>query len=357
MTSLTYKEAGVDIDAGESLVQAIKPMAKATARTGADGALGGFGALFDLKAAGYDDPILVSGTDGVGTKLKLAIDAGIHDTVGIDCVAMCVNDVVVQGAEPLFFLDYLAIGAMDVAKGTAIVGGIAEGCRQAGCALIGGESAELPGLYAEGDYDLAGFCVGAVERDGMLPTPDMAPGDVLLGLASSGVHSNGFSLVRRALSVRGLDLGDDAPFAPGTTVGRALLEPTRIYVKSCLAAIGAGGVKGLSHITGGGLTENIPRVLPDGLAARLEAGSWTVPTVFGWLAGGHQGSGIAAAEMARTFNCGVGMVLVVDRERADHVASVLVDHGETVAKIGELVACEGASQVIIDGLDGGWLNG
>jgi len=356
MTSLTYKEAGVDIDAGEDLVSAIKPLARATARSGADGALGGFGALFDLKAAGFSDPILVSGTDGVGTKLKLAIDAGIHDTVGIDCVAMCVNDVIVQGAEPLFFLDYLAIGAMDVAKGTAIIGGVAEGCGLAGCALIGGESAELPGLYADGDYDLAGFCVGAVERDTMLPTPDMQAGDVLLGLASSGVHSNGFSLIRRALSLRGESLADDAPFAPGTTIGRALLEPTRIYVKSCLAAIRAGGVKGLSHITGGGLTENIPRVLPDGLAAKLQAGSWQVPSIFGWLARGHQGSTVAAAEMARTFNCGIGMVLVVAADQADHVASVLREHGETVATIGTLVTTYQAPHIEIDDLEGDWLS-
>lgn len=355
MTGLTYKEAGVDIDAGDSLVQAIKPMAKSTVRSGADGALGGFGALFDLKAAGFRDPILVSGTDGVGTKLKLAIDADIHDTVGIDCVAMCVNDVVVQGAEPLFFLDYMAVGRMDLGLGTALVGGIAEGCRQAGCALIGGESAELPGLYADGDYDLAGFCVGAVERDAMLPTPDMQEGDVLLGLASSGVHSNGFSLVRKALALRGVSLDDDAPFAPGQTIGRALLEPTRIYVKSCLAAIAAGGVKGLSHITGGGLTENIPRVLPEGLAARLDAGSWQVPGIFGWLARGHQGSTIAAAEMARTFNCGVGMVLVVAEEAVEHVTSVLRDHGETVSRIGDLIATQDKSHVRIDGLEGDWL--
>ncbi len=355
MTSLTYKEAGVDIDAGDSLVQAIKPMAKSTARSGADAALGGFGTLFDLKAAGFADPILVSGTDGVGTKLKLAIDADVHDTVGIDCVAMCVNDVVVQGAEPLFFLDYMAVGRMELDLGKALVGGIAEGCRQAGCALIGGESAELPGLYADGDYDLAGFCVGAVERDAMLPTSDMQAGDVLLGLASSGLHSNGFSLVRKALSLRGVKLDDDAPFAPGTTVGRTLLEPTRIYVKSCLAAIGAGGVKGLSHITGGGLSENIPRVLPRGLAARLDAGSWQVPGVFGWLARGHRGSTVTAAEMARTFNCGIGMVLVVAEDAVDHVASVLRDRGETVSRIGDLISADEKPHVRIDGLEGDWL--
>ena len=349
MAGLTYRDAGVDIDAGEALVRAIEPLTKATARPGADGALGGFGALFDLKAAGFEDPILVSGADGVGTKLKLAIETGIHDTVGIDCVAMCANDVVAQGAEPLFFLDYLAAGAMDAHRGAAVVGGIAEGCRRAGCALIGGESAELPGLYADGDYDLAGFCVGAVERGAVLPADGMAEGDVLLGLASSGLHANGFSLARRALAVRGLALDDAAPFAPGTTVGAALLEPTRIYVKSCLAAIAAGGVKGLSHITGGGLAENIPRVLPQGLAARLAAGSWRVPAVFRWLARGHRGSTVAPAEMARTFNCGIGMVLVVARGRAGRLATVLQEHGETVARIGVLEAAGGGRRVVIDG--------
>jgi len=355
MTGLTYREAGVDIDAGDRLVQAIKPLARSTARAGADAALGGFGAVFDLKAAGYDDPLLVSGTDGVGTKLKLAIDSGIHDTVGIDCVAMCVNDVVVQGAEPLFFLDYIAVGKLEVEMAAAVIGGIAEGCRQAGCALIGGESAELPGLYAAGDYDLAGFCVGAVNRDGLLPRGDIGPGDVLLGLRSSGLHSNGFSLVRKALAVRGARLEDEAPFAPGTSLARVLLEPTRIYVKSCLAAIRSGGVKGLCHITGGGLTENIPRVLPDGVTARLHAGSWQVPGVFGWLARGHQGSTIGAAEMVRTFNCGLGMVLVVNAAQAEDVASVLREHGETVAVVGELVGAKGKPAVAIEGLEGDWL--
>jgi phosphoribosylformylglycinamidine cyclo-ligase len=354
MTGLTYREAGVDIDAGDRLVQAIKPLARSTARAGADAGLGGFGAIFDLKAAGFDDPLLVSGTDGVGTKLKLAIEAGIHDTVGIDCVAMCANDVVVQGAEPLFFLDYIAVGRMDVAMASAVVAGVAEGCRQAGCALIGGESAELPGLYAEGDYDLAGFCVGAVERKRLLPADGIAEGDVLLGLASSGLHSNGFSLVRRALRARGARLDEPAPFAPETSLARALLTPTRIYVRSCLAAIRAGGVKALSHITGGGLTENIPRVLPDGLGARLEAGSWQVPGVFGWLARGHQGSMIGAAEMARTFNCGIGMVVVVAPEDARRVASILAEQGESVARIGELVARPGKPRVEIAGLQEGW---
>jgi phosphoribosylformylglycinamidine cyclo-ligase len=356
MTGLTYREAGVDIDAGDRLVQAIKPLARSTRRPGADAALGGFGAIFDLKAAGYSDPLLVSGTDGVGTKLKLAIDSGIHDTVGVDCVAMCVNDVVVQGAEPLFFLDYIAVGKLEVEMAAAVIGGIAEGCRQAGCALIGGESAELPGLYAAGDYDLAGFCVGAVNRDGLLPRGDIGPGDVLLGLASSGVHSNGFSLVRKALAVRGAKLEDAAPFAPGTSLARVLLEPTRIYVKSCLAAIRAGGVKGLCHITGGGLTENIPRILPEGVVARLEAGSWRVPGVFGWLARGHQGSTIGAAEMVRTFNCGVGMVVVAAAAEAERVAGLLRDQGESVAVIGRLEAASGRARVEIDGLDGPWLD-
>ena len=356
MTGLTYRESGVDIDAGDRLVQAIKPLARSTSRPGADAALGGFGGIFDLKAAGYSDPLLVSGNDGVGTKLLLAIESGIHDTVGIDCVAMCVNDVVVQGAEPLFFLDYIAVGKLDVAMAATVIGGIAEGCRQAGCALIGGESAELPGLYSGGDYDLAGFCVGAVNRDALLPAAGIGPGDVLLGLASTGVHSNGFSLVRKALALRGAGLLDEAPFAPGTSLARILLEPTRIYVKSCLAAIAAGGVKGLCHITGGGLTENIPRVLPEGVVAHLMAGSWQVPSVFGWLARGHQGSTVGAAEMVRTFNCGIGMVVVVNAAEADNVARVLAEHGESVAVIGHLAAGEGKARVAIEGLDGAWLD-
>ena len=357
MTGLTYRDAGVDIDAGESVVEAIKPLARATKRSGADAALGGFGGVFDPRAAGFEDPLLVSGTDSVGTKLKLAIDVGVHDTVGIDCVAMCANDVLVQGAEPLFFLDYIGIGQMEVDLARDLVAGVAEGCQQAGCALIGGESAELPGLYAPGDYDLVGFCCGAVERDGLLPRDDLAAGDVILGLASSGVHSNGFSLVRKAVALRGLDLADDAPFQPGTSLGLALLEPTRIYVRGCLAAIKAGGVKALCHITGGGLIENIPRVLPDHLGAQITAGSWQVPGVFSWLATDYQGSGITAHEMARTFNCGIGMIVIAAPGDAEAVAASLRDGGETVWPIGELVARDAAGPLTIDNLDSDWLKG
>ena len=357
MTGLTYKDAGVDIDAGESVVEAIKPLARSTMRSGADVVLGGFGGVFDPRAAGFQDPLLVSGTDSVGTKLKLAIEIGVHDTVGIDCVAMCANDVLVQGAEPLFFLDYIGIGQMAVETCRDLVAGVAEGCRQAGCALIGGESAELPGLYAAGDYDLVGFCCGAVERGALLPRDDLAAGDVLLGLASSGIHSNGFSLVRKAVALRGLDLADEAPFAQGVTLGCALIEPTRIYVKSCLPAVRGGGVKALCHITGGGLIENIPRVLPDHLAARLVAGTWPVPRVFSWLARGHQGTTVSAREMARTFNCGIGMVVVTSPDDVARVTAALEDAGEKVSTIGELVARGDGGPLVIDGLDGDWLAG
>ena len=294
--------------------------------------------MFDPKAAGFKDPILVATTDGVGTKLKVAIEAGKHDTVGIDLVAMCVNDLVVQGAEPLFFLDYFATGKLDVAAGTAIVAGIAEGCRQAGCALVGGETAEMPGMYAKGDYDLAGFSVGAVERDQILPREDVAPGDVLLGLASSGVHSNGYSLVRRIVERGGLSYDSAAPFAPGRRLGEALLEPTRIYVKSCLAAIRAGTIKALAHITGGGLIENVPRVLPEGVVAEIDGSAWTLPPVFGWLA---REGGVVAHEMARTFNCGIGMVLVCAADKADEAVSILSANGETVYRIGLVRARQG----------------
>ncbi len=351
---LDYRQAGVDIGAGEALARAILPLARRTLRPGA-GAPGGFGGSFDLRAAGFRDPVLVSGADGVGTKLKLAIDAGILDTVGIDCVAMCANDVAVHGAEPLFFLDYLAMAPLDAARGAGIVAGIAEGCRRAGCALIGGESAEMPGLYAAGDFDLAGFCVGAVERGRMLPAPSMAAGDVLLGLASSGVHANGFSLIRRLLAERGLGPEDEAPFLPGTSLGRALLEPARIYARSCLAAAAAGGVKGFAHITGGGIAGNLCRVLPAGLMARIRAGSWPLPPVFAWLARGRPP--VAAAEMARVFNCGIGMVAVVAAERAEAIAALLAERGEQVAAIGALAACEGGPRVAIDGLEEGWLAG
>jgi phosphoribosylformylglycinamidine cyclo-ligase len=335
---LTYRDAGVDIDAGEALVEAIKPLAKSTARSGATAGLGGFGALFDPRAAGFKDPILVATTDGVGTKLKVAILAGKHDTVGIDLVAMCVNDLVVQGAEPLFFLDYFATGKLDVAAGKAIVAGIAEGCRDAGCALVGGETAEMPGMYAHGDYDLAGFSVGAAERGTLLPREDVVAGDVLLGLASSGVHSNGYSLVRRVVERSGLDYSAAAPFAPALTLGEALLAPTRIYVRSCLAAVRAGTLKALAHITGGGLIENVPRVLPDGVVAEIDATTWTLPPVFGWLA---REGGVVPQEMARTFNCGIGMVLVAAAADADEAIRILESHGETVFRIGRIRARAG----------------
>ncbi|MCW9039353.1 MAG: phosphoribosylformylglycinamidine cyclo-ligase, partial [Rhodospirillales bacterium] len=296
---LSYKDAGVDIDAGTALVEAIKPHAKSTDRPGVVSGLGGFGAMFDLKAAGFSDPILVSGTDGVGTKLKVAIEARKHDTVGIDLVAMCVNDLVVQGAEPLLFLDYYAMGRLEVETGRNIIAGIAEGCRQAGCALIGGETAEMPGMYGDGDYDLAGFSVGAVERSNLLTGADAAPGDVLIGIASSGPHSNGYSLIRKVVERTGLGYDTPCPFdaEDGLTLGEALLTPTRIYVKSCLAAIREGGVKGLIHITGGGFQENIPRVLPGQTAAEINCGAWTVPPVFKWIA---TSGGVAPDEMMRT---------------------------------------------------------
>ncbi|MDK9719765.1 MAG: phosphoribosylformylglycinamidine cyclo-ligase [Rhodospirillales bacterium] len=332
---MTYKDAGVDIDAGTALVEAIKPLAKATRRAGADAGLGGFGALFDLKAAGFKDPILVAATDGVGTKLKLAIDADLHDYVGIDLVAMSVNDLVVQGAEPLFFLDYFATGRLDVAQGKALVAGIAEGCKQAGCALIGGETAEMPGMYARGDYDLAGFAVGAAERGTLIDGATVAEGDVILGLASHGVHSNGFSLVRRILGKAGLKLSDPAPFAPGKRAGDALLTPTRIYVKSCLAGVRTGKVKALAHITGGGLFENVPRVLPKGLVAEIDAASWTLPPVFAWL---KKAGGVAAGEMARTFNCGIGMMAICKPEDAESLSALFAQEGEQVTRIGRIVA-------------------
>lgn len=297
--------------------------------------LGGFGALFDPRAAGFKDPVLVSGTDGVGTKLKIAIETGRHDDVGIDLVAMCVNDLVVQGAEPLFFLDYFATGHLCVADGTRIIAGIAEGCRQAGCALIGGETAEMPGMYAGGDYDLAGFAVGAVERSQILDGHAVADGDVILGLASSGVHSNGFSLVRKVAERSGLSFTDPAPFAPGKTLGEALLTPTRIYVKSCLAALRAGTVHALAHITGGGLIENVPRVLPEHLTAEFDAGSWSLPPVFVWLA---RAGGLPALEMARTFNCGLGMVVIVPPAKADEAVRLFEAAGETVSRVGHIRA-------------------
>ncbi len=342
----TYRDSGVDIDAGNALVEAIKPLVKATRRSGADADLGGFGGLFDLKAAGFRDPILVAANDGVGTKLKIAIDTGLHGTIGIDLVAMCVNDLVVQGAEPLFFLDYFATGKLDVASARQVIAGIADGCREAGCALIGGETAEMPGMYAAKDYDLAGFCVGAVERGEVLPRTDIVAGDVLIGLPSSGVHSNGYSLVRRLAEREKLAWDAAAPFAPGVTVAEALLTPTRIYVKPVLAAIRAtggsgpaGAVKGLSHITGGGLSENIPRVLPQGLAAHIDLSSFKVPAVFRWLRGAGN---LDVAEMLRTFNCGIGMIVIADATRAAQVIAALETAGECPILLGAVEAGRGA---------------
>ncbi|UWQ61189.1 phosphoribosylformylglycinamidine cyclo-ligase [Leisingera caerulea] len=326
---LTYADAGVDIDAGNALVDRIKPAAKRTNRPGVASGLGGFGALFDLKAAGYNDPILVGATDGVGTKLRIAIDTGVVDGVGIDLVAMCVNDLVCQGAEPLFFLDYFATGKLETDVAARIIEGIAEGCVRSGCALIGGETAEMPGMYPEGDFDLAGFAVGAMERGTALPE-GVAEGDVLLGLASDGVHSNGYSLVRKLVEVSGLGWDADCPFGEGS-LGEALLTPTRLYVKQCLAAVRAGGVHALAHITGGGLTENLPRVLPEDLGADIDLNAWDLPPVFKWMA---ETGGIAEAEMLKTFNCGVGMILSVSADRADELVQVLEAEGETVARLG-----------------------
>ncbi|WP_043365107.1 phosphoribosylformylglycinamidine cyclo-ligase [Belnapia sp. F-4-1] len=348
--SLTYRDAGVDIDAGDALVEAIKPMARSTSRAGTMGGLGGFGALFDLKAAGFADPVLVSSTDGVGTKLRVALDAGLHGTVGIDLVAMCVNDLVVQGAEPLFFLDYFATGKLRLEQARDVISGIAEGCRQAGCALVGGETAEMPGMYAAEDYDLAGFSVGAAERGALLPRPDVGPGDVLLGLASTGVHSNGFSLVRRVVEAAGLGLDAPSPFGGGT-LGEALLAPTRIYVKSLLALHRKGLLKAAAHITGGGLPGNLPRVLPQGVAAAVDAGAWTVPPVFGWLA---QAGNVAPEEMLRVFNCGIGMVVVVAAGVVAEATALLEGAGETVFRIGSLKAGSGEAQVRINNLPESW---
>ncbi len=350
--SYTYREAGVDIDAGNDLVEAIKPAAASTKRSGCTSGLGGFGALFDLKAAGFVDPILVSGTDGVGTKLKVAIESGKHDTVGIDLVAMCVNDLIVQGAEPLFFLDYFATGHLSVDAGRAIIEGIAEGCRQSNAALIGGETAEMPGMYRDGDYDLAGFCVGAVERDDILTGDGVAEGDMLLGLASSGVHSNGFSLVRRLVEDSGLSYNDPCPFDASKDFGTALLEPTRIYVKSTLAALKAGHIKAISHITGGGFVENIPRILPDGVSAHVDASSWTLPPVFNWL---REAGNMKPLEMAKTFNCGIGLVVIVSPEGADETHRIFEQMGETVYDLGYVVKkANDEPATVVTGKSGSW---
>ena len=330
--AITYKDAGVDIDAGAELVEEIKPLVRSTSRPGSDTEIGGFGGLFDLKAAGFSDPILVAANDGVGTKLKIAIDTGLHSTVGIDLVAMCVNDLIVQGAEPLFFLDYYATGKLTVSEGRSVVEGIAEGCKRAGAALIGGETAEMPGMYANGDYDLAGFAVGAAERGNLLPK-DVSKGDVLLGLSSDGIHSNGYSLVRKLVDVSGLDYDYPAPFDPTRKLGEALLTPTRIYVKSLLAAIKSDTLKAMAHITGGGLTENLPRVLPADVQAKIDLNSWKLPPVFSWL---RDTGGMNETELLRTFNCGVGMIVVVSKEKVNEATDILCDAGETVSIIGML---------------------
>ena len=329
------------------MVDLIKPLVRATARPGADAEIGGFGGLFDLKKVGYRDPILVAATDGVGTKLKIAIDTGRHDTIGIDLVAMSVNDLVVQGAEPLFFLDYYACGKLEPEVGAAVVAGISLGCREAGCALIGGETAEMPGVYQGDDYDLAGFAVGVVERDGVLPRNDIAEGDVILGLASTGVHSNGYSLVRKVVEKTGLSWTAPAPFTPGQTLGEAILTPTRIYVKSCLGAIrGTKAVKGLAHITGGGFPDNIPRVLPNGLGASINLAAVPVHPIFQGLA---SEGGIAEHEMLRTFNCGIGMIVVVSPKDADSVAQAFTRAGETAVTLGKIIKASGDTRVIYDG--------
>ncbi len=342
----TYRAAGVDIEAGDALVEAIKPLAKATTRAGVVGGIGGFGALFDPRAAGFTDPVLVATTDGVGTKLRLAIDTGIHDTVGIDLVAMCVNDLVVQGAEPLFFLDYFATGRLDPAIAARVIAGIAEGCRQVGCALTGGETAEMPGMYGAGDYDLAGFAVGAADRGRLLPE-GVAPGDILLGLPSTGVHSNGFSLVRRIIETAGLGLDAPAPFAPGQTLGAALMAPTALYVRPVLALARAGLLRAAAHITGGGLPGNLPRVLPEGTSAVIDQ-PWPVPPVFSWLA---RAGDVAAAEMLRVFNCGIGMVLVVRPADEPAARALLAETGIESHRLGRIASASGTPEVTIERAD------
>ena len=352
ISSQTYKDAGVDITAGNALVEAIKPLARGTSRPGADGKLGGFGAIFDLAATGYDDPILVAATDGVGTKLQVALATCHHLGVGIDLVAMCVNDLLVQGAEPLFFLDYYACGGLDAGVAKDVIAGLAEGCHLAGCALIGGATAEMPGMYSGGDYDLAGFSVGAAERGKILTGEDVAEGDVVLGLASSGLHANGFSLVRKLVSENGISYDDPAPFRPTETLGEALLAPTRIYVKSCLPLVRKGMIKAMAHITGGGFTENIPRVLPAGLGVAIDADAWPFGDVFAWLAAIGP---IAVEEIARTFNCGIGMAVMVAADHAAEVSQALSADGETVWTIGQVITCqEGAARVELSGMEKSW---
>ncbi len=341
----------MDIRAGNALVRAIKPIARKTNRPGVIGSVGGFGGLFDLNSAGFKDPILIAATDGVGTKLKIAHETGIHKTIGIDLVAMCVNDLVTQGGEPLFFLDYLATGKLDTKTATDIINSIAEGCLSSGAALIGGETAEMPGLYGNGEYDLAGFSVGAVERNDLLPRKDIVVNDIILGLASNGLHSNGFSLVREIVKRNGLKFDKPAPFNTKRLLGDVLLEPTRIYVKSCLKAIKTGGVKALAHITGGGLTENVPRVLPEGLGVDLYARAWDLPVVFSWLA---KSGKIAPSEMLRTFNCGIGMIIIASPNQAPGLQKLLHQQGETIIPIGKVVSRSQGETVIIHDMDQIW---
>jgi phosphoribosylformylglycinamidine cyclo-ligase len=347
----TYKDAGVDIDAGDALVKAIKPLAASTNRLGANADLGGFGGLFDLKAAGYKDPILVAATDGVGTKLKLAIETGIFNTVGIDLVAMCVNDLVVQGAEPLMFLDYYATGHLDVNHAKDIIAGIAEGCKQSNCALIGGETAEMPGMYSDGDFDLAGFSVGAAERSAILDARNVAVGDVIIGLASSGVHSNGFSLVRRLLSDNNVDLSAPFPTNQSKSIGETILAPTKIYVKSLLKGLEAGHVKAMSHITGGGLLENIPRTMPDDTVAVLDASAWDLHPIYPWL---QDLGNMEMTELARTFNCGIGMAVIVHADKVDEALALFKAEGETAYRIGDIVAGNGKPITRVTAPDGTW---
>ena len=352
MKQNAYKEAGVDIDAGDALVEKIKPLAKSTNRAGNMGGLGGFGAFFDVKGAGFKDPVIVSSTDGVGTKLKVAIDTNRHDSVGIDLVAMCVNDILVQGAEPLFFLDYFASGKLDVATAEQVISGIAEGCRQSNCALIGGETAELPGMYHDGDYDLAGFAVGAVERDAIITGETITAGDVVIGISSSGIHSNGYSLVRKIVKDAGLTFADKAPFSNSQTIGEVLMTPTKIYTRALMPLIKqAGTIKGMAHITGGGLTENIPRVLPDGIGVHLDMGKWVKPAVFGWL---KKTADIDPSEMVRTLNCGIGMIVIASAENADKIVSHLNGAGEIASVIGQAVAVTNGERVVIDQLETAW---
>ena len=352
MKQNAYKEAGVDIDAGDALVEKIKPLARSTNRPGNMGGLGGFGAFFDVKGAGFKDPVIVSSTDGVGTKLKVAIDTNRHDTVGIDLVAMCVNDILVQGAEPLFFLDYFASGKLDVTTAEQVISGIAEGCRQSNCALIGGETAELPGMYHDGDYDLAGFAVGAVERDAIITGDTIKAGDVVIGVSSSGIHSNGYSLVRKIVKDAGLNFTSPAPFESGKSIADVLMTPTKIYTKALMPLIKqVGTIKGMAHITGGGLTENIPRVLPDGIGVRLDMGKWVKPPVFSWL---KKTADIDPAEMVRTLNCGIGMVIIADPSQTDKILSQIAAAGETASVIGAAVADSAGERVVIDQLETAW---